>query len=176
MKPQIKLLVAVICPLMIVGVARANVSLPDVLSDGMVLQQNQKVPIWGHADPGETVVVKFAGQAKSATASADGRWLVKLDPIRASATPATMIITGKSTIELKDILVGEVWLVAGQSNMQLLLRETANGEAAIAAANHPLIRLFNVSRAVAFKHAKPPLATWQACSNEIGRASCRERV
>lgn len=147
-----------------VSTAHAIVSLPDVLSNGMVLQQNQKVRIWGKADPGETVVVKFAGQSKTATASADGRWLVKFDPIRASATSATMIITGKNTIELKNILVGEVWLVAGQSNMQRLLSETANGEAATAAANHPLIRLFNVSRQVAFKHAKPPLATWQACS------------
>src|SRR5262245_24481320 len=149
-----------------VSTAHAIVSMPDVLSDDMVLQQNQKVPIWGTADPGETVVVKFAGQAKTATASADGRWLVKLDPIRASATPATMIITAKNTIELTNILVGEVWLVAGQSNMQRLLSETANGEAVIAAANHPLIHLFNVSRQVAFKHAQPPLATWQACNPE----------
>jgi sialate O-acetylesterase len=144
--------------------ARANVSLPDVISDGMVLQQNQRVPIWGKADASETVTVKFAGQSKTATARADGNWLIKLDPIRANATPAAMIISGKNTIELKNILVGEVWLVAGQSNMQRLLSETANGEAAIAAANQPLIHLFNVSRQVAFRHAQPPLATWQACS------------
>jgi sialate O-acetylesterase len=144
--------------------ARANVSLPDVLSDGMVLQQNQKVPIWGTAEPGETITVKFAGKSKTATATADGKWMVKLDPMHANSAGSVMIISGKNTIELKDILVGEVWLVAGQSNMQRLLGETTNGEAAIAAANHPLIRLFNVSRAVAFKHAKPPLATWQACS------------
>src|SRR5437763_1791798 len=143
---------------------RANVSLPNVISDGMVLQQNQKVPVWGKADPGESVTVKFAGQSKTATASADGKWLVKLSPMHANSTAATMIISGKNTIELKDILVGEVWLVAGQSNMQRLLSETANGDAAIAAANYPLIRLFNVSRQVAFKHAKPPLATWQVCS------------
>ncbi len=143
---------------------RANLSLPDVLSDGMVLQQNQKVPIWGKADPGENVMVKFAGQSKTATASADGHWLIKLNPLRANTTPATMIISGKNTVELKNILVGEVWLVAGQSNMQRLLSETASGEAVISAADHPHIRLFNVSRQVAFKHAKPPLATWQACS------------
>jgi sialate O-acetylesterase len=143
---------------------RANVALPDVISDGMVLQQNQRAPIWGKADPGETVTVKFAGQSKTATAPANGNWLIKLDPIRANATPAAMMISGKNTIELKNILVGEVWLVAGQSNMQRLLNETANGEAAIAAANHPLIRLFNVSRQVAFRHAQPPLATWQNCS------------
>jgi len=164
MRIQFRLLFAVIAGLTFAGVARANVSLPDVLSDGMVLQQNQKVPIWGKAEPGETITVKFAGKSKTATATAAGKWMVRLDPMSASATPATMVISGRNSIELKDILVGEVWLVAGQSNMQRLLSETANGEAAIAAANHPLIRLFNVSRAVAFKHAKPPLATWQACS------------
>jgi len=143
---------------------RANVSLPDVISDGMVLQQKQRVPIWGNADPGETVTVRFAGQSKKTTAFPDGKWIIKLDPLRANATPATMIISGKNTIELKNILVGEVWLVAGQSNMQRLLSETADGEAAIAAADHPLIRLFNVSRQVAFKHAPPPLGRWLPCS------------
>ena len=144
--------------------ARANIALPDVISDGMVLQQNQKVPIWGTADPGEAVTVRFGGQTKSTTASSDGKWLIRLDPMRANAAPSSMNISGKDTIVLKNILVGEVWLVAGQSNMQRLLSETANGDAAIAAATHPLIRLFNVSRQVAFKHAQPPLATWQACS------------
>jgi len=144
--------------------ARANVSLPDVLSDGMVLQQNQKVPVWGKGDPGESVTVRFGGQSKSTTATAEGEWLIKLDPMKANAAPATMTISGRNTIELRNILVGEVWLVAGQSNMQRLLSETANGEAVIAAAEHPLIRLFNVSRQVAFKHAPPPLGRWQACS------------
>src|SRR5215510_10860681 len=83
---------------------RANVSLPDVISDGMVLQQKQRVPIWGEADANEVVTVRFAGQSKKTIASPDGKWLVKLDPMRANATPATMIISGKNTIELKDIL------------------------------------------------------------------------
>src|SRR5215471_10913120 len=159
-----KTLGTIVFVLMCVLTARANVSLPDVISDGMVLQRNQRVPIWGTAEPGETVTVKFAGQSRTATAPANGKWLIKLEPIRANATPAVMIISGKNTIELKNILVGEVWLVAGQSNMQRLLSETANGDGAIAAANHPLIHLFNVSRQVAFKHAPPPLATWAACS------------
>jgi len=145
---------------------RANVSVPDVLSDHMVLQQHQRVPIWGKADPGEVVIVRFAKQTKKTIAGPDGKWLIKLEPMVANATPSTMTISGNNTIELKDILVGEVWLVAGQSNMQRLLSETADGEAAISAASHPQIRLFNVSRQVAFKHAPPPLATWQACSPE----------
>ena len=144
--------------------ARGNIFLPDVISDGMVLQQKQKVPIWGKADPGEAITVRFAGQSKKTIASADGNWIVKLDPVVANATPASMIIAGNNTIELKNILVGEVWLVAGQSNMQRRLSETADGEAASAAADHPLIRLFNVSRQVAFKHGPPPLARWLECS------------
>src|SRR6185369_12157180 len=143
-----------------------NVSLPDVIGDHMVLQQHQRVPIWGKADPGEVVTIRFGKQTKKTVAGPDGKWLIKLEPMVANATPSTMTISGNNTIELKDILVGEVWLVAGQSNMQRLLSETADGEAATAAANHPLIRLFNVSRQVAFKHQPPPLATWQACSPE----------
>ena len=164
MKTHSRILFAIIAALILPVAARANISLPDVISGGMVLQQRQRVPIWGKADPGEVVTVRFDNQSKKVTAAADGKWLVRLDPMGANATPSTMFIAGKNTIELKDILVGEVWLVAGQSNMQRLLSETANGEAAIAAANHPLIRLFNVDRQVAFKHRPPPLATWQACS------------
>jgi len=145
---------------------KANVVLPDIISNGMVLQREQRIPIWGKADPGEDVTVRFAKQLKRTTADKDGKWLVRLNPLRANATPASLIIEGKNKVEVKDILVGEVWLVAGQSNMQRLLSETANGDAAIAAANYPMLRLFNVSRQVAFKHAPPPLAIWQACTSE----------
>jgi sialate O-acetylesterase len=134
----------------VAAAARANVSLPDVISDGMVLQQGKAVPIWGKADPGESVTVRFGAQSRTTATAGDGSWLIRLAPMRANATPAVMTISGKNQIQLKDILVGEVWLVAGQSNMQRLLSETANGEAANAAANHPLIRLFNVSRQVGF--------------------------
>src|SRR6185369_5723623 len=101
---------------------------------------------------------------RDTTADQNGKWMVRLGALRANAGPARMTIEGRNRIELDNILVGEVWLVAGQSNMQRVLSETANGEAAIAEANHPLMRLFNVSRQVAFKHAPPPLAVWQSCS------------
>lgn len=160
-----KLLIVVLL-LLPPAVARANVTLPDVISDAMVLQRDRVVPIWGKADPGEVVSVRFAGQTKKTTTDKDGKWLIRLSAMRANATPAVMTIEGKNRIELKNILVGEVWLVAGQSNMQRLLSETANGAEAIAAANHPLIHLFNVSRQVAFKHAVPPLGVWQSCTPE----------
>jgi sialate O-acetylesterase len=163
---KIRVFIATVLVLSSATLARANVVLPDVISDAMVLQRNRPVPIWGQADPGEIVTVKFAGQSKKVSAGADGKWLVKLDALKANSTLATMIVSGKNTIELKDILIGEVWLVSGQSNMQRLLSETSDGDAAIAAADHPLIRLFNVSRQVAFKHEPPPLATWRTCSQE----------
>jgi len=92
-----------------------------------------------------------------------------------SSTPTSFFVEGKNSLELKDILVGG-WLVAGQSNMERLLSETANGAAAIAAANHPTIRLFNVSRSVAFKHAAPPLGIWQAAIQSRSNNSPRPDI
>jgi sialate O-acetylesterase len=153
----------------------AHVTLPDVISSGMVLQRGVAVPIWGKADPGEKVTVKFGSQTQTTTADGSGRWRVFLKPLKANATPETMEISGTisgktkdhssldlTTILLQDVLVGEVWLVAGQSNMQWRLGDSNGGEVAIAAANYPTIRLFNVSREVGFKRKPPPLATWRA--------------
>jgi sialate O-acetylesterase len=165
-QPMLRLLITIIAVLTVAPSVAADVRLPDVLSDSMVLQRGTAVPIWGTADPGESIEVKVAAQTRRTIADASGKWLVRLAPLRATKTPLVLTISGKNKIELKDILVGEVWLVAGQSNMQRLLSETDNGTEAIAAANYPLIRLFNVSRQVAFKRAAPPLGIWQACSSE----------
>ena len=164
-----KIMVVLLLLLLLASVVNANVSLPDVLSSGMVVQRDKRVPIWGKAEPGESISVKFGRQSKQTIADKEGKWLVYLNPLKSSSTPAVLTIEGKNKVELKDILVGEVWLVAGQSNMQRILSETANGEQAIAGANHPEIRLFNVSRQVAFKHAPRPLATWQVCAPESVR-------
>ncbi|MFT3746529.1 MAG: sialate O-acetylesterase [Pyrinomonadaceae bacterium] len=144
----------------------AEIRLPDVVGSSMVLQQKMMVPIWGTADPGEAVTVTFGGKYKTVVAGPDGKWRVDIGKFNANFTPQTMTIAGKNAIVLKDILVGEVWLVAGQSNMQRLLRETDNGEAVQAAANHPNIRLFNASREVAFKKKQGKLGEWAACTPE----------
>ena len=154
---------AIMCSLvtlLLATAAQALVVLPDVISDGMVLQRDAKVPIWGTADPGESITVRFAGQTKKTTAGQDGKWRIDLIKLHASDKPQVLTVVGTNTIEIKDVLVGEVWLVAGQSNMQLTLPETANGDAVVAAANDPQLRLFNVSRKVGFHHADPPLARW----------------
>lgn len=147
----------------------ADVDIPDVIGSGMVLQRDHRVPVWGKADPDEVVTVSFSGQVKKATADQQGRWRIDLDVMPANGTPANMTIAGHNVIELKDVLVGEVWLCSGQSNMQLTLPETNNGEAAIAAADHPAIRLFDVSREVAFKRKTGKLGSWQVSSPESVR-------
>jgi sialate O-acetylesterase len=103
----------------------AEVVLPKILGNGMVLQREKPVPIWGAAAPGEKVTVKFNAQTKVTTADASGNWKVLLDAMPASAKPATLIISGTNTIKLTDILVGEVWLCSGQSNMLYEMRKNS---------------------------------------------------
>jgi hypothetical protein len=124
-------------------IARAQVALPSVIGSHMVLQRNRAVPVWGAAAPGEKITVRFRTQEKSATADAQGKWMVKLDPLEAGG-PDPLRITGPHTITLEDVLVGEVWLGSGQSNMQLDVREAAHGDPVLSAAatrSYPEIRL-----------------------------------
>lgn len=107
------------------GIAGAQVVLPKVLGNNMVLQRNVPVPVWGKASPGEKVTVKFNKQTKTSVTDASGNWLVKLDAMPASATPTTLTISGNNTIKLENILVGEVWLCSGQSNMQYEMRKNS---------------------------------------------------
>jgi len=144
--------------------AFADVTLPDVLGDSMVLQQKQKVPIWGKADAGETVKIGFGKQKLTVIADQKGNWRVDLKPLKADFTPQSLIVEGKNKIELKNILVCEVWLVSGQSNMQWTLFQSNNGETEVGKANYPNIRLFNVSREVAFKKRQGKLGEWKICN------------
>jgi len=146
--------------------ARADVRLPKIIGDHMVVQQGMAVPIWGWADPGEKVTVTFGDCRKSATADADGKWMVKLDAMEAGGPARAMTVEGKNTITLADVLVGEVWVGSGQSNMQWTVERSDNAQAEIAAANYPKIRLFTVAR----KTAEEPLddceGSWAACTPE----------
>ena len=98
-------------------VSRAEVRLPKIFSDHMVVQRGRVAPIWGWAKPGERIVVRFAGQRVKATADATGKWTVALQPLQASAKPRKMTVAGENRIVLSDVLVGDVWLASGQSNM-----------------------------------------------------------
>ena len=124
---------------------RADVKLPAVFSDHMVLQQGQSVPVWGWADEGELVVVQYRDQVVQ-TRAKNGKWQVKLAAMKAPASPATLLVMGHNRTELKNVVVGEVWIASGQSNMQWALRQTVNWQAAAAASSNPHLRLFYVPR------------------------------
>ncbi|MFZ4763546.1 MAG: sialate O-acetylesterase [Roseimicrobium sp.] len=124
--------------------ARAELKLPSVISDHMVLQQKQANPIWGWDTPGTKVTVTFSGQTKSSEAGQDGKWTIKLDPLPANATPQTMTVKGTSEKALQDILIGEVWMCSGQSNMGFVLNNDWNGDVEALASKHPQLRLFKV--------------------------------
>jgi sialate O-acetylesterase len=124
---------------------RAQLKLPAIIGDHMVLQQKQADPIWGWDKPGATITVTFAGQSKTAQAGPDGKWTVTLDPVPANDKPQTIKIEdGTQTIEIQDVLVGEVWMCSGQSNMGFQLREDWNGDLEVAAAKYPNMRLIKV--------------------------------
>ncbi|MCB0640497.1 MAG: hypothetical protein KDC44_02620, partial [Phaeodactylibacter sp.] len=151
----------------ILAIAQSKITLPDIIGSNMVLQRDQSVPIWGTAGAGETILLAFNGQEKAAISDKTGKWTIWLDPMPANATPASMFLEGEDqNIELEHILVGEVWLCAGQSNMQWELQQSDGGKTAILEADYPNIRLFNASRDVAFKRKEGPLGSWQPCSPE----------
>jgi sialate O-acetylesterase len=120
---------------------RAELKVPAVVGDHMVLQQKQADPIWGWDNPGTKVTVTFAGKTYTGTSGSDGKWTVKLDPMPANATPQTMTIAGSSTRTVEDILIGEVWMCSGQSNMGFTLVQDWNGDLEAAASNLPGMRL-----------------------------------
>ena len=137
----------------------------------MVLQAGQPAPVWGWAKPGESITVTFADQKKQATAAAgDGRWEVRLDPLAVSAQPAELTVAGSETVTFKDVLVGEVWLCSGQSNMEKPLGNqsdqspTLNWERELRAANFPQLRLLKVARARAAAPARDLQGAWYVCS------------
>ena len=125
---------------------RAELTLPGVISDHMLLQQGQADPVWGWDAPGTKITVTFAGQSYETTAGADGSWQVKLAAPTASSTPQTLTIAGTTTVIISDVLVGEVWLCSGQSNMEMGVGMVQNGSNEIAAADYPDIRLLKVPK------------------------------
>ena len=129
--------------LLAAGPARAEVRPFALFTEGMVLQRDMKVPVWGTADAGERVTVRFQGQEVSAVAAGDGKWMVRLDSLKAGG-PFPLTIAGTNTITLKNVLVGEVWIVAGQSNMWWTVARSNDAAEIIAHSADPQIRLFTV--------------------------------
>lgn len=125
--------------------AKANVRMPLLFSDGMVLQRNKEIPVWGWADDNEKVTIHFNKQTKTIQADNNGKWIVKLAPEKAGG-PFELTITGKNKIVIKNVLVGEVWICSGQSNMEFQVSKTMNAKDEINDSNYPMIRHFGVAQ------------------------------
>ncbi|MCX6906673.1 MAG: 9-O-acetylesterase [Verrucomicrobia bacterium] len=152
--------------LALVTPSSADVKLPHVFGSHMVLQRDQALPVWGWADPDEQVSVQIGDQpAVTATANKASEWRVTLPKMTAGG-PFTVKITGKNTIMLDDVLVGEVWLCSGQSNMEMVVAGCINAQEEIAAANYPKIRHIKVPKLTASVPAKDFPGEWQVCSPE----------
>jgi len=144
----------------------ADVRLPNIISDDMVLQRDKPIKIWGWAEAGEKVNVKGSWQwfgGSSATADANGKWKVKLPAAKAGG-PYKLTISGKNTIELTNILIGEVWVCSGQSNMHFALNKAFDGEETVRKADYPKIRLFTVPGNYSLEPQSDTPSKWQVCS------------
>ena len=153
-----------LCSLLIcVGVfpVYADVTLPALFSDNMVLQRETPIPVWGKADPGEKVTVALDGDQATAITAADGRWQAALKP-HAAGGPYTLTMTGKNALTRRNVLVGDVWLCGGQSNMEFTLKRASNAAEAIAVSADPDLRLFKVRTAKPSAPADDVAGSWNA--------------
>ena len=126
----------------------ANIKLPRLFSDNMVLQRNQPITLWGWADASEKIILQFREQTKTVKAGKDGKWKIVLDAAAAGG-PYELTLKGKNVISLKNILVGDVWICSGQSNMEWIVQNSNNAADETASANYPMIRHFEVLKTVA---------------------------
>ncbi len=143
--------------------ATADVTLPALFSDHAVLQQQAAIPVWGWADVGEQVMVTLGDAQQTATAGADGKWSVALPKCQAGG-PLMLVVQGKNTVQVADVVVGEVWLCSGQSNMAMSVSRSANFPDEQAAAKYPQIRMFTVNRVTAETPQERCQGTWQVCT------------
>ncbi len=146
--------------------AFADVKLPAVFSDHMVLQQQIPLRIWGWADADEMVTVSIGANKETVKTPESGRWEVKLPAMTASKTPTSIKVQGKNSVEVTDVLVGEVWLCSGQSNMEWPVAACVNAQEEIAAAQYPLIRHIKVPLVPSTVPLDNFQSAWQVCSPE----------
>ncbi|MEI6491203.1 MAG: sialate O-acetylesterase [Verrucomicrobiota bacterium] len=146
--------------------ALADVKLPAIISDHMVLEKSSRVPIWGKADPGEKVTVTLNGQSAKATADAGGKWTASLDLKSSAPGPFEMTVEGKNKLTLTDVVVGEVWVASGQSNMEFTLMRSLDAEPEIARSANPLLRQFLVKKNPTREPLEDTEGAWVAASPE----------
>jgi len=157
-----------IAAIFVVGAAplSADVTMPGIFGDHMVLQQDAKLPVWGTAQAGEKVTVSVGSSIGNTVADADGNWMVKLAPLPVGAAPLTMTVAGKNTLKFEDVLVGDVWVCSGQSNMGFSMADAHNATTELPQANDPQLRFYRVPSKVSLKPLTTVSGTWVLCTPE----------
>ncbi len=150
------------------ALAMPKLQLPSLISDHMVLQQGMPAPIWGKDKPGQTIIVSIADQTASSKAGNDGKWKAVL-PVLTAGGPYELVVSGSESVTVKDVLVGEVWVASGQSNMELPLNNTLNAKKDVPAAHQSQIRWFVQERALSEKPLEEPKGTWKVCTPETAK-------
>jgi sialate O-acetylesterase len=159
----------IICLMALVAgsTVRAEITLPSIYGDHMVLQQGMPLPVWGRAAPGEKVTVSIAGKQSETTADAGGKWMLRLDPLAMTREPLEMRVKGSGeALVFHDVLVGDVWLCSGQSNMGMGVGASAEAKEIVADANRPELRLFRVDRRPALTGQDDLPGKWVVCTPE----------
>ena len=148
--------------------AQADVKLPALFSDHMVVQRDRPVVVWGRADPGEKITVAIAGRDGSTVADGQGQWRLSLAPLKTGG-PFTLTVAGENTVTVSDVLVGEVWICSGQSNMEMRLHSVNNAEGEVAAAKYPNLRLITVPHKVSDTPQSDFEGSWTPCTPESAK-------
>ncbi len=159
----LRCLVQTVCLLATALTARADVKLHGLFTDNMVLQQGAPIKIWGWADANEEVTVDLAGTTAKIKSSSAGKWMVTLPARKAARRPLTLTVSGKNKIALKNLLIGEVWIASGQSNMEWSMRSSFDATNEIAKTANPLVRLYTVPKLKADAPVDNVPAVWQEC-------------
>ncbi len=154
-----------LCLLCIASPALANVRMPAIFGSQMVLQRGMPVPVWGWADAGEEVTVSFQNQTKTARADADGKWSVKLDALTVGL-PAVLVVKGQNQLTFDDVLVGDVWVCSGQSNMEWSVNASIDPDLEALASTNNRLRLFHLKRATSTTPMTDCVGTWAAAGPE----------
>lgn len=139
--------------------------LQTLFTDHVVLQRNRRIPVWGWTTPGATVTVRLNGKSASAHAGPDGKWLARL-PSMTAGGPYELVVAGPQSVTVHDVLVGDVWVCSGQSNMEMGIKNVNNAEQEVSQANHPQIRLFSVPHNIAFQPSDSLPSQWLVCTPE----------
>jgi sialate O-acetylesterase len=150
------------------GTLKAEIKLPALVGNNMVLQREKPIKIWGYAAPQEKISIQFNGKTTEVLTATDGKWTALLPKMKAGG-PYKMTLTGENKIDLDNILIGDVWICSGQSNMEFALESGLNADQEIANANYPNIRLFSVDKKLSLKPESDTKGNWSLCTPETAR-------